>query len=51
MSRSEDAVQSFRQGFSCSQAVLAALSESLGLDKQRALRISQAFGGGWPGWA
>ena len=46
MSRSEDAVQTFRQGFSCSQAVLAAISESLGLDRLRALKISQAFGGG-----
>jgi C_GCAxxG_C_C family probable redox protein len=46
MSRSQEAVQSFRQGFSCSQAVLAAVSESLGLDRERALKISQAFGGG-----
>jgi C_GCAxxG_C_C family probable redox protein len=46
MSRSQDAVQSFKRGFSCSQAVLAALSEPLGLDKERALKISQAFGGG-----
>ncbi len=46
MSRSQDAVQSFRQGFSCSQAVLAALSEPLGLDRERAFKISQTFGGG-----
>ena len=46
MSRAQDAVQSFKQGFSCSQAVLAALSEPLGLDRERALKISQAFGGG-----
>jgi C_GCAxxG_C_C family probable redox protein len=39
MSRAQDAVQSFRQGFSCSQAVLAAISEPLGLDRE-------AFGGG-----
>ncbi len=46
MSRAQDAVQSFKQGFSCSQAVLAALSEPLGLDRERALKISQGFGGG-----
>jgi C_GCAxxG_C_C family probable redox protein len=46
MSRVENAVQSFRQGFSCSQAVLAAFGESLGLARERALQISQAFGGG-----
>src|SRR4030042_5517377 len=46
MSRAQEAVQSFKQGFSCSQAVLAALSEPLGLDRERALKISQGFGGG-----
>lgn len=46
MSRPQDAAQDFRQGFSCSQAVLAGVSEPLGLDRERALKISQAFGGG-----
>jgi C_GCAxxG_C_C family probable redox protein len=46
MSRVQDAVEIFKQGFSCSQAVLAAFSESLGLDREKALRISQSFGGG-----
>ncbi|MEW5902332.1 MAG: C-GCAxxG-C-C family protein, partial [Acidobacteriota bacterium] len=46
MSRSENAVQSFKQGFSCSQAVLVAFDESLGLSRDQALKISQAFGGG-----
>jgi C_GCAxxG_C_C family probable redox protein len=46
MSRPQDADRYFRQGFSCSQAVLAAVSEPLGLDKERALKLSQAFGGG-----
>lgn len=46
MSRVQDAVGIFKQGFSCSQAVLTAFSESLGLDKQKALKISQPFGGG-----
>lgn len=46
MSKPQNADRYFRQGFSCSQAVLAAISEPLGLDRERALRISQAFGGG-----
>jgi len=46
MSRVQDAVQGFKRGFSCSQAVLAAVSEPLGLDRERALKISQPFGGG-----
>jgi C_GCAxxG_C_C family probable redox protein len=46
MSRVEDAVLSFKRGFSCSQAVLSAVSEPLGLDKERALKISQPLGGG-----
>jgi C_GCAxxG_C_C family probable redox protein len=46
MSRSQDAARDFRQGFSCSQAVLAAVSEPLGLKRETALKIAQAFGGG-----
>ncbi|OGD24954.1 MAG: hypothetical protein A2Y69_12325 [Candidatus Aminicenantes bacterium RBG_13_59_9] len=46
MSRVQDAVGIFEQGFSCSQAVLTAFSESLGLDREKALKISQPFGGG-----
>jgi len=46
MSRAQEAVQYFKQGFSCSQAVLAAVSEPLGLEKEKALKIAQAFGGG-----
>jgi C_GCAxxG_C_C family probable redox protein len=46
MSRAQEAVQYFKQGFSCSQAVLAAVSEPLGLEREKALKIAQAFGGG-----
>jgi len=46
MSRVQDAVATFKQGFSCSQAVFAAFSESLGLEREKALKISQPFGGG-----
>jgi C_GCAxxG_C_C family probable redox protein len=44
--RVKRAVDVFKEGFSCSQAVLQAFSETLGLDRDTALRISQAFGGG-----
>lgn len=46
MTRTEDALSLFRQGFSCSQAVAAAFAEELGLDRDAALRVSQPFGGG-----
>lgn len=46
MSKPDCAISFFRQGFSCSQAVAAAFAPDFGLDKDTALRISQAFGGG-----
>ena len=46
MDRMSHALDYFKNGFSCSQAVLTAFSESFGLDRETALRISQAFGGG-----
>jgi C_GCAxxG_C_C family probable redox protein len=46
MSKPDQAVCLFRQGFSCSQAVAAAFAEDFGLDKEIALRLSQPFGGG-----
>ncbi|MCX6560070.1 MAG: C-GCAxxG-C-C family protein [Candidatus Aminicenantes bacterium] len=36
----------FEEGFSCSQAVFLAFAEDLGLERETALRLSQAFGGG-----
>jgi C_GCAxxG_C_C family probable redox protein len=36
----------FKEGFSCSQAVLSACSERFGLDREMALRVAGAFGGG-----
>jgi C_GCAxxG_C_C family probable redox protein len=46
MNKIDAAVSTFTGGFSCSQAVLSAFSEGLGLDKETALKISTAFGGG-----
>jgi C_GCAxxG_C_C family probable redox protein len=44
--RSQKAVARFKQGFSCSQAVLSAFSDIFDLDLDLALKISQPFGGG-----
>ena len=45
-SRIDAAARHFREGFSCSQSVLAAFAPELGLDADAALRVSAAFGGG-----
>jgi C_GCAxxG_C_C family probable redox protein len=47
----DQAVACFESGFSCSQAVFSSYAEELGLDKETALRISGAFGGGMAGMA
>ncbi len=44
--RVQIAVDTFKQGFSCSQAVLSAFSDAFNLDRNLALKISQPFGGG-----
>jgi C_GCAxxG_C_C family probable redox protein len=46
MSKVEQAVSLFREGFLCSQAVLATYGPGLGLDRQTALKLAGAFGGG-----
>jgi C_GCAxxG_C_C family probable redox protein len=46
MTRKDDAKALFKEGFSCSQAVLAAFAADEGLDRELALKISQPFGGG-----
>ena len=46
MSEVEKAVSCFNEGFMCSQAVLSAYAEQLGLDQEAALKVSAAFGGG-----
>jgi C_GCAxxG_C_C family probable redox protein len=46
MSRIQDAATTFKQGFSCSQAVLAAFCDAIGLDREKALKVAQPFGGG-----
>jgi C_GCAxxG_C_C family probable redox protein len=46
MTRIEESVAYFREGFSCSQAIVAAYAPSLGLDRDTALKIASGFGGG-----
>jgi C_GCAxxG_C_C family probable redox protein len=46
MKNKETAIESFRSGFNCSQAVLEAYCDELNIDKDLALNISCGFGGG-----
>lgn len=46
MSKHEEALSCFNENFSCSQAVFSAFAPEMGLDKETALRVSGAFGGG-----
>jgi C_GCAxxG_C_C family probable redox protein len=46
ISRAQLAAAEFKKGFSCSQAVFSAFGDVLGLDRQKALKIAQPFGGG-----
>jgi len=46
MDRSETALSYFDNKFNCSQSVLTAFAEELGLSEDESLRIACAFGGG-----
>ena len=46
MGNSDKAAAMFKEGFSCSQAVLATYCERFGLDKELAFKIGTGFGGG-----
>lgn len=43
---SEKAKELFKQGYNCSQSVLGAFCEELGMDFETAMKISSSFGGG-----
>lgn len=45
-SRTERAVELFKEGFNCSQSVFAAYADLLGMDRETALKVSASFGGG-----
>ena len=46
MTRVEQAVERFRDGFNCSQAVLGSYNELFGLDSEQAVKVATGFGGG-----
>jgi C_GCAxxG_C_C family probable redox protein len=46
MSNADNAAAIFKEGFSCSMAVLGAYCEQFGLDKNLAYKVSSGFGGG-----
>lgn len=46
MTGSERAVALFEEGYNCSQAVLGAFCEKLGLTREQALAMAAPFGGG-----
>lgn len=44
--KSECVVRLFKEGYNCSQAVIGAFCEELGMDLNVALKLSSSFGGG-----
>ena len=46
MSRAERAKEYFKNGYNCSQAVVLAFADLMGLDETTLLKIAQPFGGG-----
>jgi C_GCAxxG_C_C family probable redox protein len=46
MTKSDEALASFRNGFTCSSAVFSAFSDELGLDSHTAKKIACGFGAG-----
>ena len=46
MDKVDQALQCFKESFNCSQAIVSAYGPELGLDKEMALRVAAAFGGG-----
>ena len=59
--RIEKAVALFKEGFNCSQSVVAAFADKYGFTQEQALKMSASFGGGigrmretcgaaWQGW-
>lgn len=44
--KSEKAMELFKSGYNCSQSVLGAWIDELGLDFSTAMKLSQSFGGG-----
>ena len=49
MNKVDLALGNLKAGYSCSQSVFAVFADKLGLDKEAALKVSSAFGGGIAG--
>lgn len=47
MTREEKGEELFRSGYNCSQAVIGAFCDDLGLDFDTAMKLSEGFGGGF----
>lgn len=46
MTHAERAEALFKEGYNCAQSVTLAFAEEMGIDRERAARISSSFGGG-----
>lgn len=46
MNHAQKAKELFKEGYNCSQAVIGAFCEELGLDFKTAMKLSSSFGGG-----
>jgi hypothetical protein len=46
MTRKEEAMVLFEDGFNCCQAVFSVFSEELLIDRELALKVATGFGGG-----
>ncbi len=46
MTKKEEAIQYFKEGYNCSQSVFLAYAKDYGIENEVALRMSASFGGG-----
>lgn len=46
MDRIENAVDTFKNGYNCAQAVLSVYGSELGIDRGKAIKLASPFGGG-----
>jgi C_GCAxxG_C_C family probable redox protein len=46
MTNTDKALQTFRDGYNCAQAVFMTFAEQLGLDSETAAKLTSGFGGG-----
>ena len=46
MTNTDKALETFRDGYNCAQAVFMTFAEPLGLDRETAAKLTSGFGGG-----